>query len=161
MVNYRDEKMLRVNHSFKAVRSVGHRSRRSQGARLAYTGFPRNKAPSQLSRREWLSDSTAVSERETGNLGPCVSVTSALILIVHVSIQQLGSSTLCRMIHCLLCSVCIHECQDPVQTTPHRTHTRALFLAAHARTPDVITRLAQGLTMCVPQKSFHHWSCLC
>ena len=32
-----------------------------------------------------------------------------------------------------------------VQTTPHRTHTRALFLAAHARTPDVITRLAQGL----------------
>ena len=100
-------------------------------------------------------------QRETGNLGPCVSVTSALILIVHVSIQQLGISTLCRMIHCLLCSVCIHECQDPVQTTPHRTHTRALFLAAHARTPDVITRLAQGLTMCVPQKSFHHWSCLC
>ena len=32
-----------------------------------------------------------------------------------------------------------------VQTTPHRTHTRALFLAAHARTPDVITRLAQVL----------------
>ena len=32
-----------------------------------------------------------------------------------------------------------------VQTTPHRTHARALFLAAHARTPDVITRLAQGL----------------
>ena len=32
-----------------------------------------------------------------------------------------------------------------VQTTPHRTHTRVLFLAAHDRTPDVITRLAQGL----------------
>ena len=32
-----------------------------------------------------------------------------------------------------------------VQTTPYRTHTRALFLPAHARTPGVITRLAQGL----------------
>ena len=31
-----------------------------------------------------------------------------------------------------------------VQTTPHRTHTRALFLDAHARTPDVIARLAQA-----------------
>ena len=34
---------------------------------------------------------------------------------------------------------------ENAQTTPHLTHTRALFLAAHARTPDVITRLAQGL----------------
>ena len=32
-----------------------------------------------------------------------------------------------------------------VQRTPHRTHTRALFLAAHARTPDVITHSAPGL----------------
>ena len=42
-------------------------------------------------------------------------------------------------------------------------HTRALFLAAHARTPDVIPRLAQGLDglfVCI-RKSFHHWSCLC
>ena len=49
------------------------------------------------------------------------------------------------------------------QTIPHRTHTRALFLAAHARTPDVITRLAQGhgdLFVCV-KSHFHHWSCLC
>ena len=37
-----------------------------------------------------------------------------------------------------------HDSED-VQTTPHRTHTCALFLAAHARTQDVITRLAQGL----------------
>ena len=29
--------------------------------------------------------------------------------------------------------------------SPHCTHTRALFLAAHARTPDVVTRLGQGL----------------
>ena len=32
-----------------------------------------------------------------------------------------------------------------IQRTLHRTHTRALFLAAHARTPDVFTHLAQGL----------------
>ena len=32
-----------------------------------------------------------------------------------------------------------------VQTTPRNTNTRALFLAAHARTPNMITRLAQGL----------------
>ena len=32
-----------------------------------------------------------------------------------------------------------------VHRTPHRTHTRALFLAAHARTPDAVTRLGQGL----------------
>ena len=32
-----------------------------------------------------------------------------------------------------------------VHRTPLRTHTRALFLAVHARTPDVITRLGQGL----------------
>ena len=31
-----------------------------------------------------------------------------------------------------------------VQRTPRSTHTRALFLAAHSRTPDVITRLAQA-----------------
>ena len=39
-----------------------------------------------------------------------------------------------------------------------RTHV----LAANARTPDVITRLAQGLddlSVCL-KKSFHHWSCL-
>ena len=33
-----------------------------------------------------------------------------------------------------------------VQTTPHGTDTHAhFFLAAHARTPDVITRVGQGL----------------
>ena len=32
-----------------------------------------------------------------------------------------------------------------VQRTPHRTHTRALFLAAHPRTPDVVTHLAPGI----------------
>ena len=32
-----------------------------------------------------------------------------------------------------------------VQRTPQHTNTRALFLAARARTTDVITRLAQGL----------------
>ena len=31
------------------------------------------------------------------------------------------------------------------QTTPHRTHTRVLFLVAHARTPDVITHVAQSI----------------
>ena len=31
-----------------------------------------------------------------------------------------------------------------VQRTPPRAHTRALFLAAHARLPDVITHLASG-----------------
>ena len=33
--------------------------------------------------------------------------------------------------------------------TPHRTHTRALSRCARLRTPDVITRLAQGLTICL------------
>ena len=50
-----------------------------------------------------------------------------------------------------------------VQTTPHRTHTRALLLAADARTPDVMTSLAQGLDdlfVCL-EKSFQSWSCLC
>ena len=36
-----------------------------------------------------------------------------------------------------------------VQITPLRTHACARFLTAHARTPDVITRLAQGLSMCL------------
>ena len=36
-----------------------------------------------------------------------------------------------------------------VQRTPRRTHTRPLFLAAHARTWDGITHLAQGLTICL------------
>ena len=32
-----------------------------------------------------------------------------------------------------------------VHRTPLRTHTRALFLTVHARTPDVVARLGQGL----------------
>ena len=39
-----------------------------------------------------------------------------------------------------------------------RTHARFFSL----RTPHVITRLAQGLDDSVcPERSFHHWSCLC
>ena len=34
---------------------------------------------------------------------------------------------------------------ESAQTIPRRTHTRAHFLAAHPRTPDVITRWAPGL----------------
>ena len=56
---------------------------------------------------------------------------------------------------CYICGKKGHysdDCWPPqkgVQRTPHRTHTRALFLAAHARTPDVITHSAQGLTICL------------
>ena len=46
---------------------------------------------------------------------------------------------------CLFMVLQVQLCLVLVQTTPHRTHTRALFLASHARTQDVLTRLAQGL----------------
>ena len=45
------------------------------------------------------------------------------------------------------------------QRRPHRTHTRALFLAAHA-TCDY-TFASRALRFSVPlEKSIHHWSCL-
>ena len=48
-----------------------------------------------------------------------------------------------------------HGPKARVQTKPHRTHTRALFLASHARTPDVIIRLAQGSTICLCASKNH------
>ena len=41
----------------------------------------------------------------------------------------------------------------PEKADPHSRlcadHTGALFLASHVRTPDVITRVAQGVTICL------------
>ena len=47
-----------------------------------------------------------------------------------------------------------------VQMTPHRTHTRALFLAAHATCDHTFGSRAWRFSVCL-EKSFHHWSCLC
>ena len=47
-----------------------------------------------------------------------------------------------------------------VQITPHRTHTRALLLAAIAACNYTFGSWAWRFSGCL-QKSFHHWSCLC
>ena len=46
------------------------------------------------------------------------------------------------------------------QERPHRTHTRALFLAAHATCDYTFASRALRFSECL-EKSFHHWSCLC
>ena len=157
MVNYRDEKMLRVNHSFKAVRSVGHRSRRSQGARLAYTGFPRNKAPSQLSRREWLSDSTAVSERDgqPGALRERHLRSDPHRTCFHPATRNLN----CVQDDTLFLSYRVYTRVPGTCTDNTSTRTFSRCARSHARCDHTFgSRLDD---VCVPQKSFDHWSCLC